>query len=190
MDNQRELFVKWMKYLFYIQVATGVMRLLPAVLDLGAIVLWTNRMLSIAVVVVLFKMAPLDERYKKAAIFACVGLVLTILTSLTDITALVLVLAICSLICTYQEYGGHAEMIETIDAKLARSWHSLFNWEIFSPIIVGLLGGVLVVVNVVVFPVSREVVTSITQALISGVDLILWIVYLRYLKRTYTIYDG
>lgn len=185
MENQREFFVKWMKYLFIIQTVMGVTGILSAVPVLDTLVLWVNRILSIAAVVVLFKMAPLNERYKKAAIFSCVGLVLVILI---DVAALVLVAAICSLISCYQEYCGHAEMIEATDAKLARNWHSLFNWRIFGGIIAGFLGGVIVVVSALVFPVSQEVLTAITMVLINGVDLILLIVYLMLLKRTYTMY--
>ena len=186
MENQREFFVKWMKYLFIIQAVMGVTGILSAVPVLDTLVLWVNRILSIAAVVVLFKMAPLNGRYKKAAIFSCVGLVLVILI---DVAALVLVAAICSLISIYQEYCGHAEMIESKDAGLSKKWHSLFNWQIFSGIIVGLLGGVIVAVSVLVFPVSQEILTSVTLALTNGVDLILWIIYLILLKRTYTMYE-
>lgn len=189
MENQRELFVKWMKYLFYVQIAAGVAGLISAVPVLDVIVLWVSRALSIATVVVLLKMAPLNARYKKAAIFSCVGFALAILTTLTDIAALVLAVSICSLVGTYQEYCGHSEMVETMDAKLAKNWHSLFNWQIFSGIIVGVLGGVLVVVSVIAFPVSQEVLTSITLVLTNGVDLIILIIYLILLKRTYTMYE-
>lgn len=185
MENQREFFVKWMKYLFYVQIASGVAGLISAVPVLDGVVLWVNRILSIATVVVLFKMAPLNVRYKKAAIFSGVSLALAILL---DAVPLVLVVAICSLIAAYQEYCGHAEMIESKDAGLSKKWHSLFNWQIFSGIIVGLLGGVIVAVSVLVFPVSQEILTSITLALTNGVDLILWIIYLILLKRTYTMY--
>lgn len=185
MENQRDFFVKWMKCLFYVQIASGVAGLISAVPVLDGVVLWVNRILSIATVVVLFKMAPLNARYKKAAIFSCVGLVLA---TLTDMGALLLAALICSLVATYQEYCGHAEMIESKDVGLSKKWHSLFNWQIFSGIIVGLLGGMLVVVGVVAFPVSQEILTSITLALTNGVDLILWIIYLILLKRTYTMY--
>lgn len=190
MESQREIFVKWIKYLFYIQVAAGVVGLLSAVPALDAIVVWVNRALSIATVVVLFKLAPLNKRYKKAAIFAGVGLALAILIVWTDMVALVLVVSIFSLVGTYQEYNGHSEMVGAMDAKLAGNWHGLFNWQIFSGIIVGLLGGVLVAVGLVAFSMSQEVLTSITLALTNVLDLILWIIYLRFLKRTYTIYVG
>lgn len=185
MENQREFFVKWMKYLFYVQIASGVAGLISAVPVLDGVVLWVNRILSIATVVVLFKIAPLNARYKKAAIFSGISLALAILL---DVVPLVLVIAICSLVATYQEYCGHAEMIESKDAGLSKKWHSLFNWQILSGIIVGLLGGVIVAVSVLVFPVSQEILTSITLALTNGVDLILWIIYLILLKRTYTMY--
>lgn len=40
----------------------------------------------------------------------------------------------------------------------------------------------------IAFPVSQEVLTSITLVLTNGVDLIIWIIYLILLKRTYTMY--
>lgn len=188
MENQRGVFAKWIKYLFYIQVAAGVVGLLSAVPALDAIVLWVNRILSMATVVVLFKLAPLNKRYKKTAIFACVGLALAVLTVWTDMVALVLVASIFSLVGTYQEYNGHSEMVEIMDAKLAKNWHSLFNWQIFGGILVGLLGGVIVVVCTIAFSTEQEVLTSITLVLMNVLDLILWIIYLRFLKRTYTMY--
>ena len=191
MENQREYFVKWMKYLFIIQVVIGAVGVLAALPVLGTLVLWANRILSIVVVVVLFKLAPLNGRYKKAAIAMSVSIALGIVTA-SGISLLatvsVLVGAICSLVCKYQEYCGHAEMIETADAKLAKKWHSLFRWNIFSGIIVGILGGVMVVVSTLAFAMSREILTAITTLLIDGVDLILWIVYLVFLKRTYVLY--
>ena len=185
MDNQREFFVKWMKYLFVIQAVTGVELVLSVIPALNAIAPWVNRGQLIATMVVLFHLMPLNERYKKALILRGVGVVLALFTS---VPVLVIAAVICSMIYSYQEYHGHAEMIEVMDEKLAKNWHRLFYWEIFSGLIAGLASGVIIAVGVVAFPVSTETLTSITLVISEGVSLLLCLVYMRFLKRTYTVY--
>ena len=101
-----------------------------------------------------------------------------------------LAVVICSLVGTYQEYTAHSDMLDGIDNILARKWHSLFNWEVFGGIFLGVLISPIVVLLTVFLVLDANILTAIILVAVTGFDLILDIVYLKYLKRTREQYEA
>lgn len=188
MTNNKEVFMKWIQNLFYLHCAVLVSTIITALPFLDGVMGWINRILSIAILYVLFKLAPLKERYRKAAIFMAIAVGINVITLLTDIGFLTWVGSICSLIALYQEYSAHSEMIDGIDDKLARSWHTLFNWQLFGGIVLAVLESALIVVLVGALLLDGNMVVVLALVMVTGFEIIIEIFYLRYLKRMLAAY--
>lgn len=180
--------VKWLQILFYVHIASIALSLISLLPVNDSFSVWISRVISAAVAVCLFQLAPASERYKKAAIFSAVSLGLTLASTLLLTTLLTLAASILSLLATYQEYSGHSDMVAEADPKLSRNWHSLFNWQI----IVGVLTSVVSMVTVIALA-ALELNTTVITALIVGalslVGVVLGILYLVYLHRMIKIFS-
>ncbi len=186
MTKTKELFMKWMQNLFYVQCATLVLALIAMLPFVGSWFSWVIRIATIATIFVLYKLSPLSTRYLKAAIFMGASVLTTIL--LKGLGVLAIVGMICSLIAIYQEYMGHSELIKEADAKLSKNWNSLFNWEIWGGFLVG--GIALPVVLAILMADSSNVqfATNVTLVTADAFNIILQLVYLVLLKRMIKVY--
>ncbi|MBQ8518446.1 MAG: hypothetical protein IJ455_02425 [Agathobacter sp.] len=185
MTNNKALFMKWAQILFYVQCAALVASLIAELPFIGSWFGWIIRIISIATIFVIFKLSPVNARYRKAAIFMGISTVLLVFLA-NELWILVLVGAICSIIGKYQEYIGHSEVIAGIDDKLSNNWHSLFNWDLWG----GLVVSFIVAIGTVVLAVttSSEIGVETTTVILDGYHKILDIVYLVFLKRMLTVY--
>ena len=191
MTNNKELFLKWTKNLYNVQIVLLVCGVLSVIPMLGNVFGWISRIFSLIVVYILYQLAPVNERYKKAAIFSGVAIVIGLLTHFMNITMVIsLAVVICSLVGTYQEYTAHSDMLDGIDNILARKWHSLFNWEVFGGFFVGILVSPIIVLLTILLVVDANILTAIMLVAVTGFDLILDLVYLKYLKRTREQYEA
>ncbi len=94
---------------------------------------------------------------------------------------------ICGLIGLYQEFNGHAEILLTIDSKLSKKWHTLFNWNVFGSIVVVIISApILVLVGIVTFA-DENIMGMFAAVLVAGFSIIIQAVYLIYLKRTHDV---
>ena len=118
MTKTKELFMKWMQNLFYVQCATLVLALIAMLPFVGSWFSWVIRIATIATIFVLYKLSPLNTRYLKAAIFMGTSMLTTIF--LKGLGVLAIVGMICSLIAIYQEYMGHSEMIKDVLLKIGQ----------------------------------------------------------------------
>lgn len=187
MTNNKDLFMKWIQNLFYVQciaMAGTIIGLLPFADGWFG---WVNRAIALASIYVLYRLIPTNARYQKAVIYSGIAVALGLVVNWIQIFALPLIVSICSLIGLYQEFSAHSEMMSGIDDKLARKWHSLLNWNILSSIVVGFLGSALVVVGVLL-KIDTNVLVILELVLIVGIELIIKLVYLIYLKRMLTAY--
>ena len=178
------LVKKWMKVLIYTMIVSivnsiiNVFPFIPSVLTL-----WISRGVVVAVTVAMFKLSPVNVRYRKSgilrgAMFACT----IVLTIASNVSVLSFVASVLSLLAIYQEYSAHSELVEELDGKLSRNWHSLFNWNI----IIGVLVSMATVIAVmVVAMVQMDVVriTSVIVVLLGIPQMILDLVYIKYMKR-------
>ena len=183
MTNNKELFLRWTKYLWVAQIVALVSVIVASIsfegIDLG----WTNHIVMLALAYILYQLAPINARYRKAAVFTGISIVLSILVKFVSVSVLTFAVSICSLIAIYQECSAHSEILVGIDDKLARKWHSLFNWQIVGGLILGVLVAPTIILVAVYFPLDANLLATITLALITGFDTILRLVYLSYLKR-------
>lgn len=186
MTNNKELFMKWMQYLFYVQCAALGLTLIAKLPFIGSWFSWVIRLSTIATIFMLYKLSPLNERYRKSAIFMVVAMLTTIF--LKGLGVLAIVGMICSLIATYQEYMGHSELIKEADAKLSKNWNSLFNWEIWGGFLIGGISAPIVIAIGMVESSSGVVSTAVSLLIGEGFSLVLHVVYLVLMKRMLKVY--
>lgn len=188
MNEHNEVIVKWIKVLFICQIANVITTALGAVAALSTIVSLAARIVSIAAVVALFSLAPVHERYRKAALFNAIAVGGGIVSGLLKVELFGLALSVCSIVATYHELNAHAELTAPRDEKLSKRWHSLFYYEI----VVGLLTGLAATVAIMVAAfaeMDQDTVVSITLAVTAFVSLILALVRVMYLRQTLTLYQ-
>ena len=190
MTNNKALFLKWVKNLYYVQFALLIGGVLAAIPLIGGVFKWVNAILTVGVVYILYKMAPTKDRYRKAAIFMGISVGVSLLSGFINVGIFSIAISICSLVGLYQEYCGHSEMLNGIDNALAKKWHSLFNWQIFGGVVLGILGAPIVVLLGVVLLLDTNILTVVILILVTCFDAIIQIVYLSYLKRTREMYEA
>ena len=187
MTNNKALFLKWIKRLFYIHCVALVGYFIGLLPIIGSWFDWMNTIIVIATVYCLYKMSPVHERYRKAAMFSGIAIILTLITTISTIGFFSLVGNILSLIALYQEFRAHSEVLLTIDHRLSKKWRTLFNWYIFGSIIVAILGTPVIVLAAVAFVLDENIISVLVAILVGGFEIIIRIFYLVYLKRTHDI---
>ncbi|MBQ2901865.1 MAG: hypothetical protein IJE49_08460 [Agathobacter sp.] len=185
MTNNKALFMKWAQILFYVQCAAVVVSLIASLPFVGSWFTWIIRIISIATVFVIYKLSPVNPRYRKAAIFMGISTILLVIF-VKELWILVIVGAICSIIGMYQEYVGHSEVMAGIDDKLAKNWHSLFHWDFWGGLAVSFIGAICL--TILTLTISSEVSVDVAVVIADGYQTILNIVYLVFLKRMLTVY--
>lgn len=187
MANNRELFLTWIKNLFYVHCVLLVVYLISLIPFIGDWFNWINTIVSIGAVFCLYKLMPVSERYRKAAIFSGISVGLTLVSNIFEAGLIVgLAIMICNFIGLYQEFYGHADMLLTIDSRLSGKWHTLFNWNLFGGIIIAMLGAPVITVAALLLP-TEGLIAALAALLVSGFEIVLRIVYLDYIKRTHDV---
>lgn len=189
MTNNRELFLTWTKNLYHLRLIALVGTLIAALPFIGSWIGWVNKLITVVIAYAIYKLSPVNIRYRKAAIFMVVSLVLSIIVNAEILGALSFVASICSLIAVYQEYCGHAEMMTGIDEKLSRNWHTLFNWNIIGGILIGAFGSITAILAGVALVLDANLIAGIVLGIVLGFEVIIQIFYLRFLKRTREAYE-
>ena len=189
MEFRSDLLTKWPRVLMYIAIVSivnSVISILPIIP--ASVTTWISRGIMVAMVVCMFRLAPVNERYQKAGILRAVwlGCMLASLVFLPSI--LILTASILSIIAVYQEYSAHSEVVADKDAKLSRNWHSLFNWSIVTGLLVG-FGSMITALIASFAGVETTRITAIVTGVLSVPQLVIEIVYLLYLKKMSAIFD-
>ena len=190
MNENRIDYVKWLRVLIYIAIAriTNTLVGIPAFIP-TALTAWISRILMAGMVFVMFKLAPANDRYKKTGIQLAIVLVLTISTELLNTGAvLTLIAGILSIVAEYQEYHGHAELIEEKDHQLTGKWTSLFMWSIVVGLILGFAStaaGVLAAVA----GVDTDTAALVIAAAMMIPEYIIDIFYILYLKKMIALFE-
>ena len=180
--------VKWLRYLFYVHIA-GIIVSLTTWLFEGNLAVWLGRAVTLGVVICMYQLSPLNDRYKKSFIFRGVMLILTLITFLLYSSVfLTLAASVLSLLATYQEYKAHSELVAAKDAGLSRNWSSLFIWEILVSVATTALTMTATLILVLGEIGTSAVVATIT-AIMKLVSLVLGVLYLVYLHRTRKLFE-
>ena len=189
MEFRSDLLTKWLRALVYIAIvsivnsAISILPIIPA-----AVTTWISRGIMVAMIVCMFRLAPVNERYQKAGILRAVWLGCMIASLVFLPSILVLAASILSIIAVYQEYSAHSEVVADKDAKLSRNWHSLFNWSIVTGLLVG-FGSVVTALIASFAGVEITRITAIVTGILGIPQLVIEIVYLLYLKKMSAIFD-
>ena len=189
MEFQSDLLTKWLRVLMYIAIVSivnSVISILPIIP--ASVTTWISRGIMVAMVVCMFRLAPVNERYQKAGILRAVWLGCMIASLVFLPSILVLAASILSIIAVYQEYSAHSEVVADKDAKLSRNWHSLFNWSIVTGLLVG-FGSVVTALIASFAGVEITRITAIVTGILGIPQLVIEIVYLLYLKKMSAIFD-
>ena len=189
MEFRSDLLTKWLRALVYIAIVSivnSVISILPIIP--ASVTTWISRGIMVAMVVCMFRMAPVNERSKKAGILRAVWLGCMIASLVFMPSILVLAASVLSIIAVYQEYSAHSEAVADKDAKLSRNWHSLFNWSIVTGLLVG-FGSVVTALIASFAGVEITRITGIVTGILGIPQLVIEIVYLLYLKKMSAIFD-
>lgn len=190
MKKNRVEYVKWLRALIYIAIARIINTLvgIPAFIP-TAFTAWISRILMAGMVFTMFKLAPANDRYKKTGILLALVLILTIATELLNTGAvLTLIAGILSIVAVYQEYHGHAELIEEKDHQLSGKWTSLFMWTIVVGLILG-FASTAAGVAAAMAGVDTDKAVVIISAIVMIPEYIIDILYIFYLKKMVTLFE-
>ena len=190
MENRFEVPVKWLRVLMYIAIASlinSVINNLPFVPS--TVTTWISRGIMVAMIVCMFQLAPVSERYKKAGIMRAVMLVCTLITAFVKGTSiLTLAASILSIIAVYQEYNAHSELIADKDSRLSGKWHSLFGWSLVAAVLVG-FGSTVTVLILSFMGMDTVRLTAIIIGILSIPQMILDVVYMMYIKKMISAFE-
>ena len=194
MNEHRELLQKWLKVLFYAQIASMAITAINAVTYLDNITAWILKAVNVMVVWSLFQLKDVNPRYRTSAITKFVVLICGLLTAPVNTqlglsSILLLIGSGCSWVTTYQEYHGHGELVAEMDSKLAKRWKDLFVWEVA----IALGTSVISIVGVTIL-VATEVLTTAISTILIAVTTIIGLglegLYLLYMKRTLNLLEN
>lgn len=190
MEDKRIDFVKWFRVLIYtaiaglINILLGMPTFIPAV-----VTTWVSRIIMAAIVFVMFKLAPANDRYKKVAIQRTLVLAITIATEFMQTAAiLTLIAGILSIVAEYQEYHAHSELIEEKDHQLSGKWTSLFMWSIIVGLVLAFVSTAASMLAAIA-GVDVEKAAVIIAAVMMIPEYIIDILYILYLKKMVVIFQ-
>lgn len=184
-----DMIIKWLRVLMYIAIASlanAIISSLPIVPV--AITTWISRGIMVAMVVCMFRLAPANERYKKAGIMRAVMLVCTLITAFMRGTSiLTLAASILSIIAVYQEYNAHSELMADKDSRLSGKWHRLFNWSLIAAVLVA-FGSTVTALIFSFMEMDAVRLTAIIVGILSIPQMILDVVYMIYIQKMISIF--
>ena len=195
MNEHKELLQKWLKVLFYAQIASMAITAINAVTHLDNITAWILKAVNVVVVWSLFQLKDVNPRYRTTAIAKVTALICGLLTLPVNTSGwglssiLLLVGSTAGWVASYQEYHGHGELVAEMDSKLAKRWKDLFVWEVA----IALGTSVISIVGVTIL-VATEVLTTAISTILIAVTTIIGLalegLYLLYMKRTLNLLEN
>ena len=194
MNEHRELLSKWLRILFYAQIASMVLALINMATYLDSITVWIGKAITVAVIRSLFQLRDVNPRYRTAAIAQTAVLVCGFLTTPVNTSAvglsgiLLLVGSLAAWVTAYQEYHAHGELVAEADERLAKKWDGLFLKEILIGLAISAISVVGTTVMVVAGMVSGTI-TTVIIALTTITNLALEGLYLLYMKQTLALIE-
>ena len=180
---------KWLWYLLYLHIGNLVLSCIPPIWPTNPVTPWIGSVLYAGMAVCLFRLTPACSRYRKAAIFTGISLVLTLLVKIPLLPNLLTMAAsVLAIISSYQELYAHAQVVEPKDAALSRKWRNLFIWELVIGVISGFFSAAAVTIMVLADMELEQIVSLITGAMVL-VALIPSILRILYLRKTIRLFE-
>ena len=142
----------------------------------------------VAMIVCMFQLAPVNRRYKTAAVLRTLWLGTLVVGTLLRIRAALIVgTSILSVIAVYQEYHGHSEVIAEMDSDLSEKWNSLFIWSFLAPLLLS-IGSSVAMVTATFMNLDVVKITAITTGIMRIPQYVIDVIYLLYLKKMICIF--
>lgn len=194
MREHKEVLIKYLRLLFYIQIAYMAITCINAVTRWDNVTAWVNKGITAIGIWCLFQLQVVNPRYRTAAITRAGALICGLLTlpvnrsGLGLSSILLLVGSACTWVTDYQEYHGHSEIAAQWDEKLAKKWKDLFVWEV----VVALVTSVVSVFGTVILMAADMLTDTISTVIIilsTVIGLVLEGLYLLYMKRTLALIE-
>ena len=195
MNEHKEVLSKYLRILFYTQIAYMVITCINALTHWDSITAWVNKGITVIGIWCLFQLLKVNPRYRTAAITRAGALICGLLTLPVNTSGLglssilMLVGSLCTWITDYQEYHGHSEVAAQWDEKLAKKWKDLFVWEV----VVALGTSVFSVFGTVMLMAAdmlSDTITTVVILLSTVLGLLLEGLYLIYMKRTLALLEA
>lgn len=199
-ESHRQLLVKWLGILLWVQIVGLVASALSSVPNFGALATWFGYGVTAGAAVCLFQMTSTDTQYLKAAFFliatlGCrlINLLLGDLIALLQIpnsvgSIITFVASICSIVAVYQEYTAHAGLVAEQDDKLSDNWKRLFGLQMLVAV-VKVIGLNTATMLTVFLSVDTLVLRSVVTAVLEAAQTVLNVLYLVYLHRTWKLFQ-
>ena len=177
--------VKWLYILMYtalVSLINSALSYIPVVP--ASVSTWISRGIMAMMVVCMFCLSSVDQRYKVAGIMRAGMLACALITAFyLGSVLLTLIAPILSLVAVYQEYYAHAQWIGDRDEKLASRWRSLFVWSILASLLLSFGSTIVAIVLVAMDTLDASQISAISIGLLSIPQAVINIVYMCYLKR-------
>ena len=187
-EAHKPLIAKWIRVLYICSIVNLFVLALngfTATGKVGNLISWA---LTAVMLVALFKLAPVNERYRKAAVLTVVTLVGGMLVSVVKMNLLTMAVSVCTIIASYQELNALSEMVAPKDPKLSSRWHSLFYYELAAGLISGFVSSAGVVIAVLA-DVEADTIISVALLFVMAVGVVLGLFRMLYLKQTLALYQ-
>lgn len=175
---------RWLRYLFYLGIAGIVISCLSFLPLSEGWINWISKIPAAGMILCFFRLAPSAQRYRKAAVYLLICLCGTVLATLVpSLSILSLPASVCSLVGLYQEHSAHSDLTDPLDPKLSRKWHSLFNWRLFSGVLLA-FSSMIAVLIAVFLQLDETVIATVIVGILTVPSIVLDVFYLLYLNRT------
>lgn len=187
-DSFKDIIVKWVHILFLCQIANLFTNVLGAITAIGSIAGWLSRIVTVVIIIALFNLAVVNERYRKAALFYGISVGGGILSALLNKNMFGVVFSICSIVASYHELNAHSEITASKNAKLSKRWHFLFFYQMVVGLISGFISSAGVVIAVLA-EMNPDAIVSFALIVTALVGVILGLFHVMYLKQTLRLYN-
>lgn len=142
-DRNAQLLGKWLWMLFWLIIPSAIgslmtndtiLALFPQLEVTGQII---NILCSVAYMVILLKISPVERDYRTAGICYLVSvvmatLVLVLIDAFLAVSILALPMVIVSIVAEYYEMHAHAAVLYGVDDELAAKWLKLWRWNLYT----------------------------------------------------------
>lgn len=186
-EEHRALILKWLKVLFVCEIVRVVMSVISFIPVLEGLDSLITSAISIVVIVAMFKLAVVNERYRKAGIFHCISIGGSVVLVLLHMEILSLAFVVLALIAVYHEFNAHSELTEPLDEKLSDRWHDLFGLRLAGGFVAGLFSMIPMMVASML-GMGEEMMDFLMSLIVMLVSMILKLLYVIYMKQTLKLF--
>lgn len=171
----------WMRWLFIVHIV-ALLAPLARLLPIQNLAFGLNLFVILGTICCLKNLEVKNPRYKKAGVFLLLSLAMLFIGRLIPNGAVSLVSSVVSLIAVYQEYAAHSEVAAPHDGRLARTWRSLFVWEIIIGVVTAMFS-VVAVLALTMLEMDAARASSVIGIAMMAVEAVVKIVYLSCVNR-------